>query len=107
MPQAKPNINQELFLSFCPRVREICFPIFAYLSIRYFRVVRSYADGKKFTLCSDDLWLRKYFEESIYNLENSNFHRMPENAQGISVHGTCNNNQHPICHFFEQVQQHL
>lgn len=96
------QLNSQRLIEMCDDVKKICLPLFLYLTIRYFRIVRSYADGTKIILCSNKFWLKQYFDEQFYNTEFATFQKMPDNIEGISIHGSCNS-LNPVCQFWNKL----
>lgn len=92
----------EEMLGMCDDVKKICMPLFLYLKIRYFRVVRSYPDGTKFILCSNNFWLKQYFDEAFYNVEYAHYDKIADGSEGISIHGLCDA-QNPVCQFWTKL----
>lgn len=95
----------QAMLDMCEDVREICLPLFLMLSVRYFRIVRSYPDNTKFILCSNKFWLTQYFKESFYDWELANFHKFPDGAEGINVFKT-HSSDDPIIQFWSRLGPH-
>lgn len=93
--------SEQTLISLCPAVAEICQPIFDYLSISFFRYVRSYQNSEKYILCSDKKWLTEYFKEKIYDVEYANYHKIPRIGSGISVHSACTSKD-PVCVFWNK-----
>lgn len=94
--------SEEVLKSLCPAVREICQPIFNYLSISFFRYNRSYPDRSKFILCSDETWLTEYFKDKLYDIEYASYHKIPKIGSGISVHSRCTSTD-PVCTFWNKM----
>lgn len=98
---AEISEDAQYLISLCPRVREVCEPLYKHLGIKFFRFVTSYPDGSKFCLSSDEEWLRSYFEEEFYNKELSSYHKAPPHTTGISIHGSCVEDN-PVCEFWNR-----
>tara|TARA_R110002110_G_scaffold121431_2_gene297230 strand:- start:67463 stop:68326 length:864 start_codon:yes stop_codon:yes gene_type:complete len=93
--------QQQKLIALCPDVENIMFALTQYLSVSYFRYVKSYPDNTKLILCSNAEWLEKYFSEEFYDTELANFHKHPPHSHGISIHGECHDN-HPVCDFWNR-----
>ncbi|MCS5711980.1 hypothetical protein [Candidatus Berkiella aquae] len=91
--------SEALLKSLCPAVREVCQPLFNYLSVSFFRYIRSYPDRSKYILCTNEDWLTEYFKDKLYDVEYANFHKIPRT--GISIHGHCNDTD-PVCTFWNK-----
>lgn len=94
--------KEEQLMEMCDLVKEICMPLFMFLTIRFFRLVRSYPDGSKFILCSNWFWLKQYFDNAFYNLELATYQKLPDNSEGISLHGACDSSN-PVCAFWNRL----
>ncbi|MCS5711676.1 hypothetical protein [Candidatus Berkiella aquae] len=95
--------ESELILkSLCPYVRKICQPMFDYLSISFFRYVRSYPNNEKYIMCTDENWIAAYFENEVYDLEYANYYKIPKIGSGISIHAVCTSDD-PICVFWNKM----
>lgn len=97
LEQKKQNL-----IDLSPMVRTLCEPLSNFLGIKYFRYVRSYKDNTKFCICTHEDWLKAYFEQEFYNVELANYHKMPDNAKGISLHGGCDDDN-VICKFWNSM----
>ena len=96
-------VNSEAILkSLCPDVRKICQPMFNYLSVSFFRYVRSFPNNEKVILCTDENWLTEYFKDKLYDVEYANFHKIPSLSSGISVHSKCTVDD-PVCNFWNKM----
>ncbi len=96
-------VNSEAILkSLCPEVRKVCNPIFNYLSVSFFRYVRSYPNNEKFIIASDENWLEEYFKDKLYDVEYANFHKVPKLSSGISIHSKCSVDD-PVCNFWNKM----
>jgi hypothetical protein len=94
--------SERILKSLCPAVSEVCQPLFNYLSVSFFRYIRSYPNGDKIILCTDANWLTEYFKDKLYDVEYANFHKIPKFSSGVSVHSKCII-EDPVCDFWNKM----
>lgn len=101
MDDAAFQEKQNRLLSLSPEVDNLLFALKRYLSISFFRYVKSFPNGEKYIVCNNSEWLKGYFKEKYYNFELADYAKHPDGSKGVHIHNECNKD-HPACKFWNE-----